>query len=135
MEPRAAYKFAFLAKCLEDGCTEPEIQDRIKIAAERVQAGKTAAEGEGWNPLSYLWPAAKLFGGLSAAGALGAGALTGLGGGYMAAKMQDPGYTADDIKRQETLTAYNTLADELDEQREADKELSSVPAPARKVLR
>jgi hypothetical protein len=124
MEPREAFKFGFLARCAEEGLTDPEIQDRIKIAAMRKQAIPSIG--------GLLSGGLDLATGLYGAGAItaaGLGAGTGIPLGYAAAKLQDPGYDADAIKRQELMTAYGTLTDELDEQRRADKELEESDQP------
>ena len=120
MSPREAFKFGFLARCAEEGLTEAQVQERVKTAALRKQA---------LPGVSDLLGAAGWLAGTGAATAVLGGGLTGRVAGHTLARLQDPGYDADAIKRQELMSAYGTLADELDEERQADKELAEGAQP------
>lgn len=125
MTEREAFKFGFLLRCAEEGLDEAATAGRVKAAADK------AAEG--------VWDVAKDVGGTLGGGAHSAwnlgthlyplvGALSLLGGaglGYMGGRMADPGYDADDVRRQELIAAYRSAAEDMDDDMRTRRELGA----------
>lgn len=120
MSPREAFKVGFMLRCAEEGLDEEAIRRRVEKAADLKTVKDvlgTAGEVLGGG-LSALKGTAQLGFGTAAATGIG----TGLLGGYGLARMTDPGFTPEGIKRQELIATYETLADELEERRRAERE-------------
>ena len=124
MDPRQIYKAAFLYRCLEEGLNETEIKDRIKRAAQTKRAIDVK---DVVTTLANLGS----FGGRALTGTMMASvpitAGLGLGAGYLGgtalAKMTDPGYSPDELARQEVISTYDNLANEMEERRKNDAEV------------
>lgn len=117
MTPRESFRFAFLARCAEEGLTEAETAARIEKVAAHIKLGNPY-----WNALKELFNVGRgavglgvdtgWQGGLAATG-LGVG--SGLLGGHLLAKAQDPNYDTDEIHRQELISTYEDLADRMED--------------------
>jgi hypothetical protein len=124
MDPRQIYKAAFLYRCLEEQLTEAQIKERIKRAS--LKSGGIEAK-DVINTLSSLGS----FGGRALTGTMMASvpitAGIGLGAGYLGgtalAKMTDPGYSPEELARQELISTYDSLADEMEAKRQNNAEV------------
>lgn len=109
------FRFGFLQRCAEEGCTVDEIRARVKRAElllSTVPSREKSAGGIVDTLKSLLsqglwWPVT--------AGALGVGGATvlGAGTGYGLAKMQDQQVDPEEAKRQELLSAYRAQTDRI----------------------
>lgn len=121
MTEKEAFHFGFLLRCAEEGLDEDETGRRMKQAAL------------GWgDAASFLGSALKTVLGTGAKATALAVPVAGLGGyaaghfgGGLAANAIDPGYTPDEINRQELLATYSDLADALEGRVKRRKELES----------
>lgn len=101
---KEAFTFGFLTRCVEEGLSPDEIDERVKFA----HAMEKAADG-GWGDVvkglgSSAW-------GLLGIGLPAAAAGLGAGGGYLAAKMRgETDLSPEDVKRQELINAYRRAA-------------------------
>jgi hypothetical protein len=123
MTEREAFKFGFLLRCAEEGLDGPAAEGRAKAAAAKRADGPIdyAKMLGGW--LSGLGQSAVNVG-THAYPLVGIASLMGGAGlGYAAGRATDPGYDADDVRRQELIAAYGQAADDMDEDLSARKEL------------
>lgn len=109
MTPEENFRFGFLLRCAEEGCSVQEIQDRVKYANVLGTAAGTALK---WGiPLTMaagvVLPAAATLAGT--AGVVGAGDRV----GKQLAGMTDPNLDPEDIKRQELINAYRLQAEQI----------------------
>lgn len=97
---KEAFRLGFLARCSEEGLTGQDLADRLASVTEKqALGGLFGGLGAGANGFATIL-------GLPAA----AGLLGGAGLGYGAAKLTDPGISADDIKAQELAETYRMYA-------------------------
>ena len=114
---KEAFRLGFLARCAEEGLTGPELQSRIKLAAEKQALGYlegTLLAGQlGRGAANSLYDIARsgatLLLGAPLAGGLAAGGL----GGYALAKFNEPNVSDDDVKAQEISDTYRRYAQRM----------------------
>jgi hypothetical protein len=114
MDDRQAFKFGFMAHCIEQGLTTPaEMIGAVKEASATLE--KQSGFGD------FVGGAGKFLGGVGGSAlswgiplALAAPPLIGAGIGSMAAKAQDvDDYDVDDAKNQEVIDTYSREAARL----------------------
>jgi hypothetical protein len=122
MTPQENFRFGFLLRCAEEGCTTEEIQERVKLAHDRLQVAareKQAFAGPGFagvarDVLSPVWNLGKTLVTAplhaTALGIAGSAALGGAGG-YALAKLQNADVDPEEAKRQELMAAYKLQAE------------------------
>jgi len=110
LTPQEQFRFGFLLRCAEEGCSMDEIRNRTKYAQAMLSLTKTANWG------SALTNTAKALGmapfQLAALGIAGSG-LAGAGAGYGLAKARQQNVDPEEAKRQELIAAYKLQADRL----------------------
>jgi hypothetical protein len=121
MTPNEAFRLGFITRCAEEGLNGDQLQQRIKLAAEKKAY------------MNYILPTLLLGGGLTLASrapgmtgtAIGLPAAAGLGIGaglgYGAAKVTEPNISADDIKAMELADTYKIYAARAQANRKAQK--------------
>lgn len=112
MTPQEQFRFGFLTRCAEEGCSPAEIELRVKCA----MAPKT--------PWEFIWamlsgagaPAAQFAMAAPVHAALlgtGAAALGGAGTGYLMAKGRDTQIEPDEVKQRELADTYRQYTRQL----------------------
>lgn len=121
MTPQEQFRFGFLARCAEEGCSPQEIELRVKAAT----APKTPWEFV-WSMLSGIGGPAGRFAATAPVHAALAGAgIAGLGGagtGYLLAKSRDTQIDPEEVKAREladTYRQYTRRLMQLEQQRRA----------------
>ena len=114
MSRQERFKFGFLLRCADDGCTPDEIRARVKVATfslgdilglkELLSGGASAAKTIAMLPVH------------AAAAGIGTAALGGAGVGWGAAKLQNDDVDPEEAKRHELIAAYKLQADKLRQQ-------------------
>lgn len=130
LTPQENFRFGFLLRCAEEGCSVDEIRDRVKLAADLIK-NSTAKPWMDWMMSAGRGLAAVPLS-VTAAGIAGGG-LLGAAGGYGLAKMQNSDVDPDEAKRQELISAYQMQAD-LARRRAMQRSYRRLPPAAPKLF-
>lgn len=108
------FRFGFLQRCAEEGCTIEDIRTRVKFAEAFLRDATVLEKKAGWlDTLKAL--ASHGFWLPVTVGALGVGgaATLGAGTGWSLAKMQNQPVDPEEAKQQELLAAYRAQVDRI----------------------
>lgn len=104
---REAFKFGFLLRCADEGLTQEQTVERIKMA--NAQLAELEKHASIWQAATSVPKLLLSLGPWGLLGGAGVGALGGIGLAKMTNKSVDP----EEAKRQELIAAYQQQADRI----------------------
>ncbi len=116
MTPREAFKAGFLLRCAEEGLTEAQSAERIRLGCEKAAVDLFEVLSQVGKAVPALGGTAARLGAAALPVAMIGGGMAGGAAGHFAGRLLDPGYDAEDLKRQELIAAYDQAADQIEAQ-------------------